>query len=281
LSVGSAAESAGTRRPRIAVVGSINLDLVVACSKLPRSGETIIATEVRRIPGGKGANQALACTRMGADVTLIAAVGRDDVATEALANLTGLSLRLQWTDTHTGMAVIFVDEEGEDVITVLPGANEKLTDINLPDVDAVLCQLEIPDSAIRLAYEARAGLFCLNASPVHGALPVAPDLTIVNEYEFRSLGALKGDVAVTYGARGAALFRNGEEVAQAEPPAVSVRDGTAAGDAFAACLLVSILEGRPEAEAVRRACAAGALAASKLGAQTSLPYADEVDALLG
>jgi ribokinase len=116
--------------------------------------------------------------------------------------------------------------------------------------------------------------------PVRGALPVAPDLTIVNEYEFRSLGALKGDVAVTYGARGAALFRNGEEVAQAEPPAVSVRDGTAAGDAFAACLLVSILEGRPEAEAVRRACAAGALAASKLGAQTSLPFADEVDATL-
>jgi ribokinase len=280
LTVVGADRSSLRARPRIAVVGSINLDLVVACPRLPRPGETIIATKVRRIPGGKGANQALACARMGADVTFIAAVGRDEVATEALANLSELSLRLQWTDAHTGMAVIFVDDDGEDVITVLPGANEKLTDINLPEVDAVLCQLEIPDTAIRSAYEHQAGLFCLNASPIRGPLPVNPDLTIVNAHEFRSLGMVRGAVAVTYGSRGAALFRNGRQVARAEPPTVAARDGTAAGDAFAACLLVSLLEGRSDAAAVRRACAAGALAASKLGAQTSLPYAAEVDAAL-
>ena len=129
------------------------------------------------------------------------------------------------------------------------------------------------------AWEACSGLFCLNAAP---ARPVAvdPDLTVVNRYELETLGRRDGLVAVTLGAEGAQLLEDGEEVARAVPPRVEAVDGTAAGDAFTACLLVSLLEGRPEDEALARACAAGALAASRFGAQPSLPTAAEVDAIL-
>lgn len=268
------------RRPRIAVVGSINLDIVVSCSRLPNPGETVAASRVSRIPGGKGANQALACARLGADVTLISAIGRDDVAEEALRNLGEVSQRLQRTNTTTGQAFIMVGDDGENFIAVVPGANEKLTEIDLPPVDAVLCQLEVPDSAIVSAYRARSGLFCLNASPSRSTLPVVPDLTIVNEAEYQALGGLDGYVAVTYGARGAALFFDGEELARSAPPAVIARDGTAAGDAFAACLVVSILQGYSATDAIRRSCAAGAIAASRFGAQTSLPVVAEIDSIL-
>ncbi|HEX4745575.1 MAG TPA: PfkB family carbohydrate kinase, partial [Gaiellaceae bacterium] len=123
------------------------------------------------------------------------------------------------------------------------------------------------------------GIFCLNAAP---ARPVAvdPDLTVVNRLEYETLERRDGLVAVTLGAEGAQLLEDGEEVARAVPPQVEAVDGTAAGDAFTSCLLVSLLEERPYGEAVRRACAAGALAASRHGAQPSLPTAEEVDAVL-
>jgi ribokinase len=108
----------------------------------------------------------------------------------------------------------------------------------------------------------------------------AADVTIVNRYELAALTHRDGVIAVTLGAEGAILLENGEEVARAEPPKVDAVDGTAAGDAFTACLVVSLLEGRAREEALRRACIAGALAASRFGAQTSLPTAEEVDALL-
>src|SRR5262249_51717298 len=121
--------------------------------------------------------------------------------------------------------------------------------------------------------------FALNAAPAR-VLDLEPDLLIVNqlEYEVVSAGKL---VAVTYGAEGAALFENGHEIARATPPPVTAVDGTGAGDALAACLVVSLLEGRSREESLRRACAAGAIAASRFGAQPSLPAADEVAAILG
>ncbi len=121
-----------------------------------------------------------------------------------------------------------------------------------------------------------------SASTRHPARPVAvdADLTVVNRYELESLTRRDGLVAVTLGAEGAVLHEDGEEVARAAPPAIDAVDGTAAGDAFTACLLVSLLEGRDHDEALRRACAAGALAASRPGAQPSLPTAAEVDAIL-
>ena len=144
----------------------------------------------------------------------------------------------------------------------------------------MLCQLEIPDEAVVSAWHGATGLFCLNAAP---ARPVAvdADLTVVNRYELEALARRDGLIALTLGAEGAVLLEDGEEVARAEPPEVEAVDGTAAGDAFTACLLVSLLEGRAREEALLRACAAGALAASRFGAQPSLPTAAEVDEILG
>lgn len=268
--------------PRITVVGSVNLDLVAHCERLPRPSETVTGATLTRVPGGKGANQALACARLGADVTLVAAVGADPTADEALTFLrdAGVTLDLQVPDAPTGVALIVVDASGENLITVAPGANERLAGFELAPADAVLVQLEISDAAVVSAWEQCGGLFCLNAAP---ARPVAvdADLTIVNRYELEALGRREGLVAVTLGSEGARLLDEGVEVARAEPPHIHAVDGTGAGDAFAACLVVSLLEGREPAAALRRACAAGALAASKLGAQPSLPTAAEVDAIAG
>lgn len=268
-------------RPRITVVGSINLDLVARCERLPQPGETIGGSSLSRFPGGKGANQAVACARLGADVTMVGAIGRDALAEEALSGLreAGVALQLTESDEPTGVALILVDATAETVIVVSPGANASLGPAGLPAHDAVLCQLEIPDAAVEAAWEECTGVFCLNAAP---ARPVAvdPDLTVVNRHELETLARRDGLVAVTLGSEGAFLLEDGEEVARAAPPAVSAVDGTAAGDAFTACLLVSLLEGREYDDALRRSCAAGALAASRHGAQPSLPTAAEVDAIL-
>jgi ribokinase len=268
--------------PRIVVVGSINLDLVARCERLPRPGETVGGATLSRVPGGKGANQAVACARLGADVTMIGAVGADAFADEALAGLrdAGVALELTGTGEPTGVALVYVDDAGETEIVVAPGANAELGAVTLPEHDAVLCQLEIPDEAVLSAWEGCTGVFCLNAAP---ARPVAvdPDLTVVNRFELDVLARRDGLVAVTLGAEGAYLLEDGDEIARAAPPPVEVVDGTGAGDAFTACLLVSLLEERDPVEALERACAAGALAASRLGAQPSLPTASEIDAAVG
>ena len=267
--------------PRIAVVGSINLDLVAHSERLPRPGETVTGATFGRYPGGKGANQAVACARLGAEVTMIGAVGSDPLAGDALAGLRDAGVRLDVveSDAPTGIALIVVGAEGETEIVVAPGANAELSAVSLPEHDAVLCQLEIPDVAVEAAWEACSGVFCLNAAP---ARPVAvdPDLTVVNRYELEALTRRDGLVAITLGAEGAQLLEDGEEVARAVPPRVEAVDGTAAGDAFTACLLVALLEEREYDQALTRACAAGALAASRHGAQPSLPTAAEVDAIL-
>lgn len=265
--------------PRITVVGSVNLDLVARCERLPRPGETVTDARFERVRGGKGANQAVAAARLGAEVTLVCAVGRDAFADEALPVEERLTVQAQRVDAPTGVALILVDEAGENQIVVAPGANAQLREPEVGESDAVLCQLEIPDEAVVAAWHATTGLFCLNAAPAR-RVAVDPDVAVVNRYELEALSRRDGLVALTLGADGAVLLEDGEEVARAEPPRVDAVDGTAAGDAFTACLLVSLLEGRAREEALRRACAAGALAASRFGAQPSLPTAAEVDAIL-
>ena len=267
--------------PRIAVVGSVNLDLVARCATLPRAGETVTGATLARFPGGKGANQAVACARLGADVTFVGAVGRDAFAPEALVGLwdAGVKLDLQEVDEPTGIALITVDDAGETTIVVSPGANACVGGFELPPADAVLCQQEIPDAAITSAWEQASALFCLNAAPAR-RVSVDPDIAVVNRFELDALARTDGLLALTLGAEGAVLLEDGEEVGRAAPPYVEVVDGTAAGDAFTACLLVSLLEERDRNEALTRACAAGAIAASRLGAQPSLPTAAEVDAIL-
>lgn len=268
--------------PRVAVVGSINLDLVARCERLPRPGETVGDASFARVPGGKGANQAVACARLGAEVTLIGAVGADPFSEEALVGLedAGVALDLRSVDEPTGVAVILVDARGETEIVVSPGANRTLHEVELPDHDAVLCQLEVPDEAVLSAWEGCTGLFCLNAAPAR-AVRIDPDLTVVNRHELDGLTRRDGLVAVTLGSEGAVLLDDGEEVARAASPPVDAVDGTAAGDAFTACLVVSLLDGLDQEDALERACAAGALAASRFGAQPSLPTAVEIDAILG
>jgi ribokinase len=269
-------------RPRLTVVGSINLDLVVQAQRLPRPGETLSGARFARVPGGKGANQAVAAARLGAAVSMVGAVGRDEHAEAALVGLREAGVEENWVvkDAPTGIALITVDSTGETTIVVSPGANAELRpeDLALGEVDAVLCQQEIPAETVARAAEL-APRFFLNAAPARDEAPEA-ELTVVNRLELEALGERAGLVCVTRGAEGAVILENGEEVARAAPPPVEAVDGTAAGDAFTACLVVSLLEGRARDEALRRACAAGAIAASRFGAQTSLPTAEEVDALL-
>ena len=265
--------------PSITVVGSVNLDLVAQVERLPRPGETVTDAVFRRVPGGKGANQAVACARLGADVTLVCSVGDDLFADEALPREERLTVDAARVAAPTGVAVILVDAEGENQIAVAPGANAEVRSFELAAADAVLTQLELPDAAVIAAWEQASGLFCLNAAPAR-PIDVDADLTVVNRYELEVLKRRDGLVALTLGAEGAVLLQEGEEIARAEPPHVDAVDGTAAGDAFTACLLVSLLEGREHDEALRRACAAGALAASRFGAQPSLPTAAEVDEIL-
>jgi len=272
--------------PRIAVVGSVNLDLVARCERLPRPGETVSGASFDRVPGGKGANQAVAAARLGADVRFVGMVAVDDLADEALAGLEEEGVDTSgvgWiteAGVHTGVALILVDGFGENQIVVAPGANAYLSPatVDVADADAVLCQLEIPDEAVYAAAQ-QARFFCLNAAPAR-PFDVEPDLLVVNRLEHEVTGDRGRLVAVTLGAEGAVLLEDGEEVARAEPPSVTVVDGTAAGDAFTACLVVSLVEGRPRDEALARACAAGALAASKRGAQPSLPTAADIDRIL-
>jgi len=269
---------------RLTVVGSINLDFVARTERLPRAGETVTGASFARVPGGKGANQAVAAARLGAEVTMIGSAGDDDLRVAALAELTraGVDLaRVKTAASPTGVALVLVDSVGENAIVVAPGANEELRpeDVRLPDCDGVLCQLEIPLETLEHAAMTAPGEFFLNAAPARTPVPAA-DLTIVNRYELEELAHRDGLIAVTLGAEGAMLLEDGYEVARAVPPPVEAVDGTGAGDAFTACLVVSLLEGRAREEALRRACVAGALAASRFGAQTSLPTAGEVDALL-
>jgi len=235
-----------------------------------------------RVAGGKGANQAVAAARLGAEVALVGCVGRDELAEPALAGLREAGVEERWIvkDAPTGIALITVDAAGETTIVVAPGANAELRPENLlvDGAEAVLCQQEIPAETVARAAELALRFF-LNAAPARDGAPEA-ELTIVNRLELEALGERPGLVCLTLGAEGAVLLEDGEEVARAQPPAVEAVDGTGAGDALTACLVVSLLEGRTREESLRRACAAGALAASRFGAQTSLPTAEEVDARL-
>jgi len=273
----------------IVVVGSVNLDLVATVDRLPQPGETVTDAELNRFPGGKGANQALAAKRLGADVSLVACVGDDAVADEALALLqeggVDLSGCRRVADAPTGTALISVAPGGENHIVVAPGANRRLDaeHLELPDADALICQLEIPTATVAKAAKEFRGFVCVNLAPakhVDVSVLQRADLIIVNEVESAwygdSLSACNGMIATTFGAAGAVLAKNGEDIARAKPPRVDAIDTTAAGDTFTAALTVALVEGQEPEEALSFACAAGAAATLKLGAQPSLPVREEV-----
>jgi ribokinase len=244
-------------------------------------GETVTHASFARYPGGKGANQAVAAARLGAVTRFVGAVGPDELAEQSLAGMreAGVELALSEGDA-TGVALILVDGEGENLIAVAPGANAQVGPVEA--AGNVLAQLEISDETVLSAADG-AERFFLNAAPartIPAEIVRKAELVVVNRYELDALPETPRLLALTLGEEGAALIESGEEVARAAAPKVDAVDGTAAGDAFTACLVVSLLEGRDREEALRRACASGAIAASRPGAQPSLPTADEVDALV-
>ena len=277
----------------ITVVGSVNLDFVASGASLPKAGETVTGARLARHPGGKGANQALAARRLGADVRLVAAVGNDDMAEEALKLLRAAGVDLSATQyingETTGVALIAVSREGENQIIVCPGANEALDpgDVEGASIEHMMGVLEVPAATLLAAAERATGFVALNLAP---AIPVPPeliaraDLLIVNETEAAFYGdALHGPgryVAISLGAAGGELWQDGQKIASATPPPVKVVDTTGAGDTFSAALTVSLIKGKSPEDALTYAVTAGALACTKPGAQPSLPRRAEVEALL-
>ena len=221
------------------------------------------------------------------------AVGADAVADEALALLRAGGVDLSCCAAHptaaTGTALICVAPTGENHIVVAPGANAVLDGVPdvLPPADALIAQLEVPQAAIARALRGFDGYFCMNLAPardVDDALLARTDLVVVNETEAAWYGSrldrCGGYVATTFGADGAELRRRGETIARSGSPRVDVIDTTGAGDTFTAALTVALVDGLPPAEALAFACAAGALATTRAGAQPSLPRRAEVEALL-
>ena len=279
--------------PLITVVGSVNLDFVATAKTLPSPGETVTGATLARYPGGKGANQALAARRLGADVRMIGRVGADSMADEALALLRaeGVDLAGMAVDpaVPTGAALLAVSEDGENQIVVASGANHAIRPEHLPAVidGALILQLEIPFDTIAAAVARTSGFVCVNLAPaaeIPQAILDRADLLIANELEAEFYGsrlnACDGLVAVTWGSRGAGLFRHGARVATAEPPEIVAVDTTGAGDTFVAALTLALLEGQPPKQALTFACAAGALTATRAGAQPSLPTRAEVEGIL-
>lgn len=268
----------------IAVIGSVNIDIVARVARLPTPGETVTGAELNRFPGGKGANQALAARRLGADVQLIARVGDDASADEALSLLRDGNVDLtecrSVAGTATGTALIAVAPSGENHIVVAPGANRLLTpdDLQGVDADALICQLEVPVPVVVRAAETYRGFFCVNLAPaaeIDVTVLQRADLVVVNETESswygRSLDACSGMVATTRGAGVATLELDGRVIAEAKPPVVDVVDTTGAGDTFTAALVLALVEGQAPADALNFACAAAAVSTTTRGAQPSLP----------
>ncbi len=275
----------------LTVLGSVNLDLIVQLDVLPKAGETVTGGTYSALPGGKGANVAVAARRLGAETEIVAVVGNDDYAVQALVNLDAEGVYLdavKKVDAHTGLAFISVAAGGENQIAVASGANAAFTPEHLPKLcsDVLITQFEIPINVIEAALDGYKGYVAVNASPVCdgvNAILQRADLIIVNEGEAAryDLSGHAGLIAVTLGAKGAELRRAGQVIAVALPPKVDVVDTTGAGDAFAAALTVALAEGQSEQDALDFACAVGALTTTRLGTQTASPRRAEVDRLLG
>ncbi len=242
--------------PSITVIGSVNLDIVAKVARLPAPGETVTGAELYRYPGGKGANQALAAKRLGADVALIARVGDDAAADEALALLRDggveLSQCIALPGIPTGTALIAVAPSGENQIVVAPGANRHLgpEDIDVPASDALICQLEVPVDTVARAAAMFAGFLCVNLAPaarIDVSVLQRANLVVVNETESAwygdTLRACNGMVATTRGSGLATLEQDGVVIAEARPPAIEAIDATGAGDTFAAAVTVALVEG--------------------------------------
>jgi ribokinase len=294
--------------PDILVVGSLNADLVVRAPRFPQPGETISGEDLQIIPGGKGANQAVAAARLGANVSMLGRVGKDNFGDLLLENLKSNKVDSQLVrraDSSTGTAIIVVDSDGQNSIVLSEGANGKVNDANVstasfPDYKLLLLQLEIPIqtvlSAAQRAHESGLHVI-LNPAPAR-ALPneliSLSDFLVPNETELSLLTGIPindmnsteqaasalleigaKNVIVTLGSKGALIVTDAQ-VVHVESYKANVIDTTAAGDAFIGGFATALLQDKSLEEAVRYGCACGALATTKFGAQPSLPTKEEV-----
>ncbi|WP_329164235.1 ribokinase [Streptomyces sp. NBC_01717] len=290
----------------IAVLGSTNMDLVAYVARAPERGETVTGTEFRTIPGGKGANQAIAAARAGGDVLMIGAVGDDVYGVRLRAELEHAGVEtdlLHTAEGPSGTAHIVVDDTGGNAIVVIPGANGTVHTLGpgemaaIAEADLLLLQLELPLSAVvegaRMAH-AQGVRTILTPSPVQ-PLPDElfgnVDLLIPNEHEAAALSGKTEphaaaeillrhvpEVVITLGSKGCLYAARGSETVHFPAPEVTAVDTTAAGDTFVGALAVALGEGRAVPEALAWASIAAALCVQKPGASTSMPYRSEIDA---
>ena len=287
----------------IVVFGSINVDLIVPVPRLPRAGETVLGGDYAVLPGGKGANQALAARRAGAKVVLAGAVGADSFAGIALDLLRGdgVDTRLvRVVEQPTGCAAIMVSSEGENTIAVAPGANASARSDQVPDEllsagTTLVVQMEVPPCETAMLIKrlrTRGGYSLLNlapAVPIDIALLEEIDLVVANEGEAATTGSdpeqlarrLRQGLVVTRGAAGAlALLRDGISI---EVPALAIKpvDTTGAGDTFVGVLAAALDLSFPLEAALHRASAAAGLACLARGAQTAMPDEAAIAAAVG
>jgi ribokinase len=290
------------KKPKITVIGSINMDLVTKTSTVPKVGETVIGESYFTIPGGKGANQAVAAARLGAEVTLIGCVGDDTFGGELKRHLAQQEVNTDYiktiSDTSTGIAAITLSK-GDNSIIVVPGANNFVT----PEVvkhhehliaksDIVLLQLEIPLSSVLEATELAKKHnvpVILNPAPIQNLpkdLVLQVDYMTPNEHEQEmllsnselsaaELSQIKEKCIVTQGSKGVKLYQTEEQLIPSYP--VEAVDSTGAGDSFNGALAVSLSKGMSLQEACQFANAVGALSVTKLGAQAGMPTLEEVE----
>jgi len=303
------------RRALVVVVGSLHMDLTVKTERIPQIGETVLGKHLTMSPGGKGANQAVAAARLGADVTLVGRVGADALGRKLIENAKGKGIDINYIvkdrETATGVALIMVDEEGNNLIAVAPGADMRCCtdDIDraenvIKSADALSIQLEIPPHVVEYAIDKafKEGVkVILNPSPaqqlpdkllrkVYILTPNEKEAEALSNCKVTSVKAAKRaaekirergveNVIVTLGKNGAIMARGGETV-HVKGIDVNTVDATGAGDAFCGTLAVAISSGKNLKEAVMYSNCAGALATTKIGAQEALPKASELESFM-
>ncbi|WNZ80359.1 ribokinase [Pseudomonas sp. P105] len=298
---------------KVVVVGSLNMDLVTRAPRLPRGGETLIGESFCTIPGGKGANQAVAAARLGAKVSMVGCVGSDAYGQQLRGALLAEGIDCQSVSVvagSSGVALIVVDDNSQNAIVIVAGANGVLTpdvldrfDEVLRGADVIICQLEVPDATVGHALKRGRELgktVILNPAPASRPLPAdwyaCIDYLIPNESEAAVLSGLAvdsletaeaaatqllaagaGKVIVTLGAQGL-MFANGASFQHFPAPLVKAVDTTAAGDTFVGGFAAALADGKGEVEAIRFGQVAAALSVTRAGAQPSIPTLLEVQA---